>query len=172
MVLWTMSPAAALPTPNSRRAGTGKSTAHTTQRSTEDIKTVVKTNGKKSSHNEKYKIVNTNSNLNLGFMDVTRVKNFEIHDKENKSSSNNLFTSKSHSYIDRTPWQGRPFLPKHWENNLILGQYKSNLMVVQNGLIQRLPHGCPKLREGDGGSVPLLDNVQNIGAFFGCLPLV
>ena len=109
MVLRTMSPAAALPTPNSRRAGTGESTAHTTQRSTEDIKTVVKTNGKKSSHKEKYIIVNTNSNLNLGFMDVTRVKNFEIHDKENKSSSNNLFTSKSTATSTELPGRGGTF---------------------------------------------------------------
>ena len=34
MVLRTMSPAAALPTPNSRSAGTGDSTLHTTQQRT------------------------------------------------------------------------------------------------------------------------------------------
>ena len=71
----------------------------------EDIETEANTIGKKSSHKEKYKIVNADSNLNLGFMDVTKtVKDFEIHN-ENKSSSKTLLSSKSHSYIDRTPWQ-------------------------------------------------------------------
>ena len=104
MVPRTMSPATALPTPYSRRAGPGESSVHTIQRSMEVIKTVVKTNGKKSAHKEKYKIVNTNSNLNLGFMDVRIVKNFEIHDKEYVKVSNNLLSSKSQSHIERTPW--------------------------------------------------------------------
>ena len=79
-----MSPAAAPTTPDSSSAETGESTVHTTQRSTEDIETVVKANGKHPSHKEKFKIVNSNSNLNLGFMDVTTVsEEFEIHDKEN-----------------------------------------------------------------------------------------
>ena len=84
MVPRTMSPAAPLPTPNIRRAATGENSVHTTQRSTEVIEKEAKTIGKKSSHKEKYKIANTNSNLNLGFMDVTTVsEEFEIHDKEN-----------------------------------------------------------------------------------------
>ena len=77
MVPRTMSPAAAQPPPNSRRAATGESSLYTTQRSTEVIKTEAKTIGKTSSHREKYKIVNTNSNLNLVFMDVK--KNSEEH---------------------------------------------------------------------------------------------
>ena len=52
MVPRTMSPAAPLPTPNSRRAATGESSVHTTQRSTEVIETEAKT---------------------IGFMDVTTV---------------------------------------------------------------------------------------------------
>ena len=30
----------------------------------------------------------------------------------------------------------------------MLGLYKSNLTVVQNGRIQKLPHGCPKWGRG------------------------
>ena len=102
-----MSPAAALPTPGSRSAETGESTVHTTQRSMDDIKILVKANGQHPSPKEKYKIVKTNSNLNLGLMDVTTVsEEFEIHDKGNESSSNHMFTSKPHSPFDRTPWQG------------------------------------------------------------------
>ena len=41
-------------------------------------------------------------------------------------------------------------------------------MDVQNGPIQKLPHGCSK---GGGGSRPLLDNVQKKDAFFLWLPL-
>ena len=79
-----MSPAAALPTPDSRSAGIGESTVHTTQRSMEDIKIVVKANGEHPSHKENYKIAKTNNNLNLRFMDVTTVsEEFEIRDKEN-----------------------------------------------------------------------------------------
>ena len=62
----------------------GKATVHTAPRATEDINKEAKTNGKESSLKEKYKIVKTNNNINLGFMDITKtVKNFEIHDKEN-----------------------------------------------------------------------------------------
>ena len=105
----TMSPATALPTPNSRRAVSGESSVHTTQRSTLVVETGAKTNGKKSSQKEKYYIVNSNRNLNLGFMDVTKtIKNFEIHD-ENESSLNTLLSSKCHSHIDRTPWHPPPW---------------------------------------------------------------
>ena len=60
-----MSPAAALPTPDSSNAKTGESTVHTTQRSTEDIEIVVKANGEHPSHKEKYKIVKNNDNFVL-----------------------------------------------------------------------------------------------------------
>ena len=57
-------------------------TQHSAQRRTS--KQWLKANGKHPSHKEKFKIVNSNSNLNLGFMDVTTVsEEFEIHDKEN-----------------------------------------------------------------------------------------
>ena len=82
--LRTISPAAAPTTQDSSSAETGKGTVHTEQRATEDIENKAKTNGKESSLKEKYKIVKTYNNINLGFMDVTKtVKNFEIHDKEN-----------------------------------------------------------------------------------------
>ena len=103
MVPRTISPAAEQPPPNSRRAATGL--VHTTLRSTEVIETEAKTIGKESSHKEIYKFVNTNSNLNVVFMDVTKtVKNFEIIN-ENESSSKTLLSSKPHCPIDRTPWQ-------------------------------------------------------------------
>ena len=83
--LWTISTAAAPTTQDSSSAETGKGTVHTSQRSTEDIETEAKTNGKESSHKEKYKIVKTNNNDNLGFMDVTKtVKNFEINNENNQ----------------------------------------------------------------------------------------
>ena len=50
------------------------------------------------------------------------------------------------------------FLPKYWVNIWILGLYKSYLTVVQNGSVQKLPHGCPKWGGGD--------NVQKKDAFF------
>ena len=113
MVPRTISPAAAQPAPNSRRAATGESSVHTTQRSTEVIETEAKTIGKESSHKEMYTIFNTNINPNLGFMDVEKygtktMKNFEIQN-ENESSSKTLLSSKSHSLIDRTPWQLKIF---------------------------------------------------------------
>ena len=58
-----MSHAAAPTTQDSSSAETGKSTVHTSQRATEDIETEAKTNGKESSHKEKYKIVKTNTNI-------------------------------------------------------------------------------------------------------------
>ena len=92
---------------------TGESSVHTTtQRSTEVVKTGAKTNGKKSTHKEKYKIVNTNSNLDLGFMDVTKkVKNFEIHDK-NESSSNNLLSSNLIAALTELPRNKTIYLEK------------------------------------------------------------
>ena len=79
-----MSPAAAPTTQDSSSAETGTVTLHMSPRTTEDIETEAKTNGKESSHKEKYKILKTNNNINLGFMDATiTVKNFKIHDKEN-----------------------------------------------------------------------------------------
>ena len=80
----TIYPAAAPTTQDSSSAETGKGTVHTSQRATEDIETKAKTNGKESSHKEKYKILKTNNNINLGFMDVTKtVKNFEINNENN-----------------------------------------------------------------------------------------
>ena len=101
----TMLPAAAPTTQDSSSAETGKGTVHTSQRATEDIKTKAKTNGKESSHKEKYKIVKTNNNINLGFMDVTKtVKNFEIHDKENNQ-------------VPRVFYSSRPLLAKDIPGN-------------------------------------------------------
>ena len=78
-----MSPTAAPTTPDRSSAKTGKGTVHTSPRATEDIETEAKNNGKESSHKEKYKIIKTNKNNNLGFMYVIKtVKNFKIHDKE------------------------------------------------------------------------------------------
>ena len=45
---------------------------------------------------------------------------------------------------DQVPKVLRHFFPKYGVNILILGLDKSYLTVVQNGPIQKLPHGCPK----------------------------
>ena len=45
---------------------------------------------------------------------------------------------------DQVPKVLRHYLPKCRVNILILGFLKSYLTVVQNELIQKLPHGCPK----------------------------
>ena len=92
--LRTISPAAA-PTTQDSSAETSKATVHTAPRATEDIDKVAKTNGKESSHKEKIKILKTNNNINVGFMDVKEtVKNIEIHDKENNQVQEFLFTSR------------------------------------------------------------------------------
>ena len=59
------------------------------------------------------------------------------------------------------------FFPKYWVNIYILGLYKSYLTVVQNGPIQKLPHGCPKL--GGGGQGPFRTMSKKILFFMASL---
>ena len=53
--------------------------------------------------------------------------------------------------FDHMPTVLRHFLPKYWVNIWILGFYKSDLTLVQNGPTPKLPHRCPNGVVGGGG---------------------